>query len=308
MAYVGEFESDLEANLMQLKYELETLSYLPAPLSTFIIRDPKTRKISASDFRDRVVHHALVNVVGPIFESRFIFDSWANRKGKGTHKAVLRCESFMRKVPDGYAFKADIRHYFDTVDQRILMRIIGRKITDPKVLWLINTILCNHAAVAPCKGMPIGNLTSQFFANVYLNELDQYVKHVLKCKYYIRYVDDFVVLHATRQQLEYWRAAISKFVQTELQLGLHPDKSRIVRVSSGITFLGFRLSLTHRLLKKSNQTRIFTRIQKFADMGLSLQEVLLRIEGWFAYASFARTYKLCKSLRLAVDQIFLVEQ
>ena len=208
--YVIDFESKLDQHLKQLKYELETFTYSPASLRTFIFRDPKTRKISASHFRDRVVHHALCNVIEPILSKDFIYDSFANQKGKGAHKAVERVESFIRKVVYaggrgrhllfekqsyvGYSLKADVRHYFDTVDQEILVRIITKMIKDPKVVWLIRVILQNHKLEISGKGMPIGNLTSQFFANVYLNELDHFIKHMIKAKYYVRYVDDFILL------------------------------------------------------------------------------------------------------------------
>ncbi len=164
--YVIEFENDLEQNLLQLKKELEDLAYSPAPLTTFVVRDPKTRKISASHFRDRIVHHALCNTIAPILEKEYIHDSFANQRGKGTHIAIKRFEKFLRKIyferkdkvtsgegqrklltyerAGGYVLKADISHYFNTVDHETLLRIIQRKIKDAKVLWLVKVILANH--------------------------------------------------------------------------------------------------------------------------------------------------------------------
>lgn len=216
--YVKEFEKDLIRNLLKLYEELKTQTYFHNPLKTFVLRDPKTRKISKSEFRDRVVHHALVRVIEPIFDKSFIYDSCANRKGKGNLLAIKRFEKFLRKVSKNntapcFVLKSDIKHYFQEVDHGILIEIIKRKSADEKVIWLIERIL-NPAEFRERerrgqityylskKGMPLGNLTGQFFANVYLNEFDYFVKHKLKCKFYVRYVDDFVILHSSKSQLE----------------------------------------------------------------------------------------------------------
>ncbi|MCL5730344.1 MAG: reverse transcriptase/maturase family protein, partial [Candidatus Pacearchaeota archaeon] len=217
--YVADFEKDLGANLRALHHELKYQIYEPRLLKTFILRDPKTRKISKSDFRDRIVHHALVRAIEPVFDRSFIYDSCANRKGKGNLFAVQRLDNFLKKVSRngktegwfndnqvvGYCFKADIKHYFQEVDHSVLLGIIRKKITDNKVIWLIEKILENNVSDNPAgKGMPLGNLTSQFFANVYLNELDKFVKHQLRAKFYIRYVDDFVLLNSSREKLSEW--------------------------------------------------------------------------------------------------------
>lgn len=314
--YVIEFESNLDNNLKQLKQELETFTYSPAPLNTFIIRDPKTRKISASHFKDRVVHHALCNIIEPILSKSFIHDSFANQKGKGTHKAIERFEEFMKKVKlcgarphgggqrkifdfeksDGCVLKADIRHYFDTIDHKILLQIVEHRIKDQNVIWLLNIILQNHKTQIKGKGMPIGNLTSQFLANVYLNELDYFIKQKLQAKYYIRYVDDFVILHEDRDKLQEWMVAIDGFLKNRLEIELHPEKTKILLLNKGITFLGFRVFPKYRLLKKSNTRRIWKRIdifkQKYTQKEISLSEINLSLYGWLAYAKFADTYKL----------------
>jgi len=330
--YVIEFEIELENNLRQLKEELEGFSYRPAPLTLFTIRDPKTRRISASQFRDRVVHHALCNVIEPIFDRNFIYDSFANRKGKGTHAAILRFEAFLRKVTGngrlaaenqnlfapphetdanavvGYALKADIRHYFDSVDHRILLGIIRRRIRDPHVSWLITLILEHHKTSVPGKGMPLGNLTSQFFANVYLDELDQFVKHTLNAEYYIRYVDDFVILHRDRGQLERWREEIAAFLHDRLELGLHPEKSKITPLGNGITLLGFRVFYHYKLLKKSNTRRVWKRLERFKkkyEKGeISRKKVVKSLEGWLAYAGFADSYNLRRRVAARFNEFF----
>src|SRR3989338_6140112 len=174
--YVIEFEKNLEDNLLLLRSELLLHSYNPKPLVKFIIHDPKTRKISKSDFRDRIIHHALCNIIEPIFEKSFIFDSFANRIGKGTLSALKRFDCFKKRASKNnsvkcYILKADIKKYFENVDHEILISIIKKKIADKRVVWLIRKILTNSSSQ---KGMPLGNLTSQFLANVYLNEFEDF--------------------------------------------------------------------------------------------------------------------------------------
>lgn len=184
---VQEFEKHWQLHLCILMNELKVKSYKPQPLKRFILRDPKTRVICVSNFRDRIVHHALVNILNPIFEPRFIHDSYASRKGKGTLPALNRFDNFIRKVSkngklvfnaknsnnvEGFVFKADIEHYFDTVDHEILLGIIERLVSDKDILRLVRIILDNYNSGTKGKGMPLGNWTSQFFANIYLNELD----------------------------------------------------------------------------------------------------------------------------------------
>ena len=281
--------------------ELLSETYLPRALSTFVIRDPKTRKIRKSHFRDRVVHHAICNVLEPIFEKRFIYDSFANRKGKGALEALKRFDKFKLKVSRNntrncYVLKADIKHYFDTVSHDALIAILQKKVNDPKLIFLINKVLKNHSENV---GMPLGNMTSQFFANVYLNELDQFVKHELKAKYYIRYVDDFVILHNNPDDLKYYKEKIDLFLKERLQLELHPNKSKILLLRRGIPFLGFRNFFYHRLLSKANILNMRRNIlQGNYD---SLCEYL---EGWTAYASHANTFSLRKRIAKLVEGRF----
>ncbi len=311
--YVIKFEENLNEELKQLQEELRNLTYKPRKLNRFVIRDPKTRTIHSSDFRDRVVYHALVNVLEPIFEKIFIYDSYANRKNKGTHNAILRFDQFKREVSNngklvnnafdnnliiGYVLKADIKKYFETVIHEILLNIIGEKIKDKKVIWLIEQILNNYYIKR--KGMPLGNLTSQFFANIYLNKFDYFVKHNLKAKYYIRYVDDFVILHKNMKVLEHCKEEIEKYLKNKLKLELHPDKSKIMPLSDGIIFLGYKIFYYYKLLKKSNK-RKFERefewkLQLFNDGIISDNEFVSILKGWFGYAIWANTYKLRKGI------------
>jgi RNA-directed DNA polymerase len=300
--YVKRFQRNLKENLLKLKEELENKTYKPCEMKSFILRDPKTRKISKSAFRDRVVHHALYLVIVHDFEKGFIYDSHANQIGKGSLKAIERFDKFKRKVSKNntkkcYILKADIKHYFEEIDHEILIEIIRRKIKDEDVIWLIRKILSVNRKT---KGMPLGNLTSQFFANLYLNELDSFVKHKLKAKYYIRYVDDFVILHESKEQLEKLKLEIDKFLREKLKIELHPSKSHVLELSGGINFLGFRVFYYHKLIRKSNLKnfdRKFNNLRFLFDKEfISREKSLESLEGWLAYCSHANTHKYRRHL------------
>ncbi len=312
---VQEFELKLKENLQKLQQELVTETYQPLPLKTFILRDPKTRKISKSDFRDRVVHHAICNLIEPIFEKRFIYDSYANRKGKGTSAALKRFNQFKRKASSngmkvrdasgkkynnnyvrGYVLKADIRKYFDYVDHDILILILSKKIADRKLIKLIGKILANHNTPHLGKGMPLGNLTSQFFANIYLNELDMFVKHQLKAKHYLRYVDDFVIFHKDKRVLQEHKERINLFLKWNLLLELHPQKSRIKQLSRGLDFVGYRIFYYYILLRKRNRRKIeqqLNEIEKlYKDKAISKETIDQTLNGWFGYLNGSNTHNL----------------
>lgn len=311
--YVIEFKKNMEKNLKNLQKELINKIYSPLSLKKFIVRDPKTRTIHASIFRDRIVHHTIVNILNPIYEPIFIHDSFASRKNKGTHKAVNRFEAFVRKVSSngqlvknsfgnnsikGYVLKADLRHYFDSVNHEVLINTLRKKIDDENVIWLVKKILENFDT-SKGTGMPLGNYTSQFFANVYLNELDYYVKHILKAKYYIRYVDDFVILHKNKEVLEYYLSHIYNFLPS-LKIKLHPEKTEIYPLRNGLNFLGYRIFYHYKLLRRRN-IRYF---MKRFDVNISLynngiiggEQLKSRISGWLGYASFGNTYNFRKDL------------
>lgn len=303
--YVIDFEKNLNKNLENLAFELTNKTYKPKPLETFIIRDPKTRKISKSDFKDRVVHHALFQIIEPSFEKIFIHDSYANRTNKGTIKALERFEHFKRKISKNntkncFVLKADIRHYFDTVNHEILNRIIRKQIKDENIISLINVILENHNTPTKGKGMPLGNLTSQFFANVYLNELDQFVKHKIKAKYYIRYVDDFVIFDTNPTLLQKYKTIINEFLKEKLDLELHPEKSKVIHIRRGICFLGLRIYSHHKLLKKSNVRKFKHKIQQISkdydNKKVDYDSVYDYLEGWMEYSKQANIHKLRKKL------------
>jgi retron-type reverse transcriptase len=315
--YVRQFERNLERNLIGLESDLRCMKYDPKPMKIFVIRDPKTRVISASVFRDRVVHHAVCNIIEPILDKSFICDSYASRKGKGTHAALKRFDYFKRRVSQngrllnnskdgnmvmGYVMKCDIKHYFDTVDHSVLLSTIRRKIKDDKILLLIEKIIYNSSG----KGMAIGNLSSQLFANLYLNELDYFVKYELRAKYYIRYLDDFVILHKDKKILKEWKIEIEKFLDDRLKLELHPEKSQIYPLSDGINFLGFRI-FYYKLLKKSNLRLIEARIKEikrlYAEGLVGKEEIERKIDGWQEYARYGNTYKLRRKISRQIRAI-----
>lgn len=296
--YVINFETKLGENIKLLYNELKNEKYLPRHLKTFILKDPKLRKISKSHFRDRIIHHAICNIIEPIFDKTFIYDSCANRKEKGTSLAIKRFNKYKRKITnnlskEGFCLKCDIKKYFESVDIDILLRILSKKIKCNKTMDLILKILYNFSKE---KGMPLGNLTSQFFANIYLNELDQFVKHKLKVKYYIRYVDDFVLLHSSREQLKEWKKEVEIFLKNKLKLELHPEKSKIINLSRGVDFVGFRNFYNYRLLRKRNIGNIRRKISLFNQGKIGKDKFKEIWQGWCAYANWANSYNLKKRI------------
>ena len=299
---VASFEYDLEHNLLTLQRELETQTWQPGAYYSFYILDPKRRLISAAPFRDRVVHHALCNIIEPLFERTFIGDSYANRVGKGTHRALDRAQGFARRYP--YVLQCDVRQFFPSIDHAILRSILARKIGDERTLWLCEQILQSGedlltdeydmvwfpgddllAATRP-RGLPIGNLTSQFWGNVYLNELDQFVKRELRVRAYLRYVDDFLLFAEDKRTLWAWRRAILDFLPT-LRLTLHEGSSTVYPVRTGIPFLGWRVYPDHRRLRRKNGVafqRRYRRLRRaYARGEISAEKVRQSVQGWIAH-------------------------
>ncbi len=256
---VIDFIYNKEKRVFDLQKQLEEGTYTFGPYQTFMIHDPKPRNIVAAPFRDRIVHHAMCNVMDPIFDRTFIFDSYACRAGKGVHKAILRVQNYMRKIPEGYVLQCDIRKYFQSVDWKILKGLIRRKLKDPRLLQLVDAVIESapiDPEFGPGKGLPIGNLTSQLFANVYLNPMDHFVKEDLRCHYYVRYVDDWVVLDKDKKRLEDVRQSVRDFAHSRLKLRLHTDKCHISPIRKGITFLGYRFNPKWLRVKTSTMVRI----------------------------------------------------
>ncbi len=237
---VARFLFYLEYELFRLESELNHNRYRPGDFTVFEIFDPKRRRICAAPFRDRVVHHAICNVLEPIFDRRLIFNSYACRTGKGTHAAIQRAQDFARCY--AYCAKFDIRKFFESVDHVLLKELLRRILKEPQLLGLLDRIIDHPPPYsAPGKGLPIGNLTSQHFANFYLGELDHYLKDRLGIKGYIRYMDDMLLFGDDKPALHYLLADIRKFAQTRLQLQFKEQATLLVPVSEGIPFLGFRV-------------------------------------------------------------------
>ena len=256
---VARFNFALESELLELQAELQAQNYRSGEYSHFYVYEPKKRLISAPLYRDRVVHHAFCNVVEPLFDRTFIYDSYACRKGKGTHRALDRTQSFLKA--NTYYLHGDIQKYFFSIEHNTLKELLRCKIEDEKALWLIDEIVGSVAQNS--EGIPIGNLTSQFFANLYLNELDRFVKFNLRQRYYLRYMDDFLLFSNSRQKLQRVKREVSEFVDKRLHLRLHQAKSQIYKTNEGISFLGFRIFYNHRRLLKDNVRRFKKRLRRF---------------------------------------------
>lgn len=309
------FERVQDDELLAIQAELQTQSYQPGAYHSFFIHDPKKRLISAAPFRDRVVHHALCRVMEPLWEKRFIHDSYANRVGKGTHRALDRTQEFSRHYQ--YFLQCDVRQFFPSIDHAILMHEFARRIQDEKFLWLCETILKSGAGVLADeyemtyfagddlfsmhrpRGLPIGNLTSQFWANVYMNDLDHFVKRELKCEAYVRYVDDFVLFSNDKRQLAGWRIQIIQKTAA-FRLTLHEECAQIFPTITGLPFLGFRIYPEHRLLKTRKAIHFRRKLKglldDFANGWLEFSNLNQVIQGWIQYVGYGDTWGLRRSV------------
>lgn len=266
------FRLRLTDNIYELFTELSNRTYCHGSYSRFTISDPKPREINKSSVRDRVVHHLLYKALYPYFDKKFIHDSYSCRLGKGTHKAMNRFRYFGRIVSKNntrtcWVLKCDIRKFFASIDHGVLKSILEKHIEDKDILHLLYKIIdsfhtYSNPAIAKNEyiGLPLGNLTSQLLVNIYMNEFDQYVKHKLKVKYYVRYADDFVVLSDDKDYLENLIWIFSSFLFEKLKLSLHPEKVFIKTLASGVDFLGWVHFLHHRVLRTSTKRRMIKKI------------------------------------------------
>ena len=300
-----EFDSCWESNLLQLQRELSTLEYRPGPYRHFFVYEPKERRISAAPFRDRVVHHAIINVMEPRLDRRFIFDSYACRRGKGTHRAIRRAQYYMRKYP--WFLKTDIVKFFPNVDHEILMGQLCRVFPDERLLTVLSRIIESGEginrdqqtqsffpgddlfALTRKRGLPIGNLTSQFLANAYLDPLDHFIKETLRVPGYVRYADDLLLLDKDKARLAEMRTAVSEFLQT-LRLRLHRHKTQIAPSEHGLTYLGFRVRPNSRRLSQDNLRRFRrrTRRQRWLRRSgrIATADVKVSLMSWLRHGKF----------------------
>ena len=303
---VQEFEVNLEENIFKLHRELKTGIYKHGSYKPFYIHDPKQRLIHKAEVRDRVVHHAIYSVLNPTFEPTFISNSFSCRIGKGTHKGVRTLERILRKVSINntgscFALKCDIKKFFDNIDHQILLHILGKRIKDEKAMWLLEELIksysdSNEREGERHSGLPIGNLTSQLFANVYLNEFDQFVKHKLKIKYYIRYTDDFVIVNKNKKYLQDLVIPINRFLKSNLKLSLHQNKLTIRKYRQGIDFLGYILFPYYKLVRTKTKRRILKNLEEDFSAykkGKLSEKALKQIKAsYLGVLSHSNSYKL----------------
>ena len=265
---VQEFSLCLMDNIISLHEDLRRKVYRHGDYQAFRISDPKSRSIHKASVRDRLLHRAVSRKLYPFFDRTFIADSFSCRNEKGTHKAINRSRRFVGKVSKNntrtcWILKCDIRKFFANIDHGILLRILRKRIFGEEIIQLLAEIINSFYTTGFYgKGLPLGNLTSQLFANIYLNEFDQFVKHRIKAKFYIRYADDFVILSENKTWLDEILPRIKNFLQDELKLEIHPDKIFIKTVTSGADFLGWVHFPNHRVLRTSTKRRMFRSLRE----------------------------------------------
>jgi retron-type reverse transcriptase len=311
---VAQFELDLESNLCALQAELSEGRWQPGPYRNFYVQEHKRRLITAAPFRDRVVHHALVSVLEPVFEPAFIYDSYACRKGKGQHRAVERFTHFARF--NRYVLRADITKFYPSVDHETLLGLVARRVKDHLVLEMVRRILASGQGIleSECevawfpgddlfsplernRGLPIGNLTSQFFGNVCLNALDHFVKEELRQRCYVRYMDDFAVFGNCKGALHEIRQAIADFL-AKSRLILHRPRTRLHRSDEGVEFLGFRVFPGYRLVRKTTVVRFGRHLRRLVELTRSgtipHRRLAAALIAWLGHSRYARSYRLSR--------------
>ncbi len=264
---VQTFEYNLIENIGVLQAQLAMGLYRHGPYTHFRISDPKPRDIHKACVRDRLVHHAIYRILYPIFNATFVPDSYSCRLHKGTHRALGTFRRYAYKASKNHTktlwvLKCDVRKFFASINHQILLAIIRQRITDERTASLLENIIESFHSTASGIGLPLGNLTSQLLVNVYMNEFDQFAKHQLKAKYYIRYADDFLVLSTDREWLVQILPRIEMFLTDRLKLTLHPEKVSITTFSSGIDFLGWVHFPDHRVLRTSTKKRMFKALRE----------------------------------------------
>lgn len=299
------YSQNLEENLINLQNHLIWHSYKQGTYRTFYVYEPKKRLISALPFADRVAQHAINNVLEPLIDKRFYFHSYACRKNKGMHKASevltkwLYNETYSGKSL--YAIKADIHHYFQSIDHRRLKETIRQIIKDAETLSLLDTIIDSGGADG--KGIPVGNLTSQLFANLYLDRLDKYIKETLHVRYYIRYMDDFIILSPDKAYLRELLRQIEEFLASELGLLLNP-KTTILNCKNGVDFCGYRHFTDHKKVRKTSIRRMKRTIRAYRKGVISEERFAKALQSWLGHIQHADTYLLREGMfaRLAEAQ------
>lgn len=300
---VAAYELDAETRLLSLQARLENGTYQPGRYRTFVVREWKRRVVSAAPFEDRIVHHALCQVIEPIWEARFIHDTYACRRGKGTLAALNRAQHFARGRR--YVLSLDIREFFPSMDHAVLRATLERHLADRRVLALIDRILAGGAdllaeeytpvyfpgddlfAVLRPRGLPIGNLTSQFFANVYLHPLDLFIKQELHCDAYVRYCDDLLLFADDKRMLHAWKDAVRERLAL-LRLTFHEERAQVAPAAAGFPFVGWTVSPQRRRLRRRNVVRFWrryrARLRAYAARTITFDQLNATVQGWIGHA------------------------
>lgn len=305
------------SELLVLQDELQEGTYRPAPYRNRIIREPKVRYIQAPDFRDRIVHHAIHSVLSPFYERHFIPDSYACRSGRGIHRATARIQTFLRHSPAPlYVCKLDISKYYASINHTRLKQLLAAKINDSELLALLDVIIDstngstehNHLFAPDSyfhtkgpRGIPIGNLTSQLFANIYLHHADMFAKQQLKIHYYIRYMDDILIFHEDKAQLRIWQQAMTSFFYEELYLTVNPHKIRTYPARLGVDFVGY-IIYPHSMRLRGSSVRRFKKryrrqLRDLLTGKISQERLKASFKSWVAHASHADTKQLVQHLK-----------
>jgi len=307
---VMKFEDNLEVNLVNLILEIRSGTYNIGEYRVFKVYEPKERIIKSLPFRDRVVHQWYVyEFIIPYIVPKFIYDSYACLHGKGTHTAVKRLEYFIkenhRKYGKFYIVKMDIKKFFYSINPNILLSILKKHITDKALLSLTKKLIFDENDEV---GIPIGNYTSQYFANIYLNELDIFVKHKLKVKYYLRYMDDFVLIVQDKKEAISKFLKITNFLKEKLDLDIN-HKSKYYPSDMGVDFCGYRVFYTHKLIRNRSKRKIRSNIKKWKRLNkkgkLNLQNLESSFQSWKAHIKHANSYNLEKKYSNKIDDILL---
>lgn len=296
------FDRDITYNINTLLDELMSFNYTPQNYYSFTVYEPKERVIYASTFRDKLVQNILYNVLKEKYKSVFIFDSYACIEGKGTHRASQRIQHYLRKVKwthgqECYIIKADVSKFFYSVNRQILKLIIRKHVFCSDLLWLIDTIIDN---CPDDKGLPLGNITSHLFANVYLNPLDQFCKRFLSLKFYVRYMDDICIIVENKEKASFVLSKIIDFLELKLDLEINPVKTAIFPINQGVNMVGFKTHPTHKLLRNDSKKKIKRKCQKFPNLiregKLSVRKAEQIMNSWYGHSQQACSANFVKSL------------
>jgi len=262
---VIEYSLDLIDNILLLSERLANQTYQHGGYCSFYVTDPKLRHIHKASVTDRLVHHAIYRQLYPLFNKIFIADSYSCRLGKGTHRALKSFKKMAGKVggnqsQTAWVLQGDVRKFFESINHQILIDNLSEYIEDEKIIWLLKNVIYSYQPQLG-RGLPLGNLTSQLFVNIYMNIFDQFIKHRLKIKYYLRYADDFIVINKSQSDMLKLLREISKFLREKLKLELHPDKIFVKTLDSGVDFLGWVNFPGFRVLRTKTRKRMMSRIK-----------------------------------------------